>query len=286
MNVLAHSELGMTPTPTRRIKRKRRQPVESDITSDEYSADVASTGIVKDITIEAIRNSGDEHAKMYLSTFEGHADLQCSWVSDSGMSKATKDWWLLARELRYPGYSGLDYPVYDQKENSLSRGASTTEFLSLLPLELLQSPTPEKTFTELVANPEFKVENFIDALVGEASLELFFLITETLVDSDRKIPVDEQASGSGIPPPPHVRRMRLIVSSSSSDDTGEEKKEYRYRGQPAYVVREIRNERIVRGRTEYHVFWKGYDSSEATWEPASNVNREAVNIWRAKRMRI
>ena len=46
--------VGMTPTPTRRIKRKRRQPVESDITSDEYSADVASSGIVKDITISKL----------------------------------------------------------------------------------------------------------------------------------------------------------------------------------------------------------------------------------------
>ena len=28
----------------------------------------------------------------------------------------------------------------------------------------------------------------------------------------------------------------------------------------------------------YHVFWKGYDSSEATWEPAGNVNKEAGYI--------
>ena len=25
----------------------------------------------------------------------------------------------------------------------------------------------------------------------------------------------------------------------------------------------------------------GYDSSEATWEPAGNVNKEAIIIWRA-----
>ena len=86
-----------------------------------------------------------------------------------------------------------------------------------------------------------------------------------------------------------TRRLRLIVSSTSSDEEKEVKateRSYRYRGQPAYLVREIRGERVVRGKIEYHVFWKGYDSSEATWEPAGNVNRKAVSIWTAKKRKL
>ena len=86
-----------------------------------------------------------------------------------------------------------------------------------------------------------------------------------------------------------TRRLRLIVSSTSSDEEKEVKateRTYRYRGQPAYLVREIRGERVVRGQIEYHVFWKGYDSSEATWEPAGNVNRKAVSIWTAKKRKL
>ena len=79
------------------------------------------------------------------------------------------------------------------------------------------------------------------------------------------------------------------MSSTSSEEENEVKaneRNYRYRGQPAYLVCEIRGARVVRGRAEYHVFWKGYDSSEATWEPAGNGNREAVNNWTAKKRRL
>ena len=103
---------------------------------------------------------------------------------------------------------------------------------------------------------------------------------------EEKYPIPET---SDIQPEAPVRRLRLIVSSSSSDEEKEVKKKarsYSYRGEPAYLVREIRGERVVRGRTEYHVFWKGYDSAEATWEPAENVSREAVTIWCAKKRRI
>ena len=48
-------------------------------------------------------------------------------------------------------------------------------------------------------------------------------------------------------------------------------------------MKEIRGERLKRGRTEYHVFWEGYASSEATWEQASNVNKEAVEVWKNKK---
>ena len=81
---------------------------------------LVNTGIVKEIEAQKVPD-GVGVKGMYLSTWEGHADLQCSWVRESGMSKATKDWWRLESELRYPGYSDNDCPLYDDKQNSLVR---------------------------------------------------------------------------------------------------------------------------------------------------------------------
>jgi len=269
--------IGLTQTPVKRLKRKRRLSVESEGSSEEQEGEPLRTGIVRNILIEAKRPLPDEVGNgMYLSTWEGYDDLQCSWVRESGMSKATKDWWLVESEMRYPGYSKDDYPVYDEKNNTLDHSPSSNEFLKSIPLGMLQSETPLKIFMELVAKSEFNAWNFIRSLIGETSIELFFRITETLVDVDRKVPIDKKAEVSPSPP---ARRLRLIVSSSSSDEEDKkaeapvaEQGTLRFRGQPAFLVREIRGERVVRGKTEYHVFWKGYDSSEATWEPAGNVN--------------
>ena len=113
------------------------------------------------------------------------------------MAKATKDWWYLERELRYPGYSNVDYPVYDEKDNSLDFSQSTQEFLNSLALPLLlRSAEAERTFLSFVANTGFNAWNFVLALCGEASLELFFRITETLAAGDRKVPIATTSTNS------------------------------------------------------------------------------------------
>ena len=208
--------IGLTQTPVKRLKRKRRLSVESEGSSEEQEGEPLRTGIVRNILIEAKRPLPDEVGNgMYLSTWEGYDDLQCSWVRESGMSKATKDWWLVESEMRYPGYSKDDYPVYDEKNNTLDHSPSSNEFLKSIPLGMLQSETPLKIFMELVAKSEFNAWNFIRSLIGETSIELFFRITETLVDVDRKVPIDKKAEVSPSPP---ARRLRLIVSSSSSEE--------------------------------------------------------------------
>ena len=216
--------VSINPTPIVRSKRKRRHLVESDGTSDESGPERVTSGIVKDILIEAqTLPAGEGGRNVYLTTWEGHGDLECAWVRESGMSKATKDWWSLEHELRYPGYCANDYPLYDAKQNSLCLSASSREFLLALPLSLLQSSTPEITFMELVASPEFIAWNFVLAVFGEVSLELFFRITETLVDGDGKLNTDERISSSGTPSNYPARPLRLIVSSSSSDEEKMEK---------------------------------------------------------------
>lgn len=253
--------------------------MDSGGTSDDEVSSPAGEGIVRDILIEAIRRSpGGAVSGMYLATWEGHADLECSWVRDYGMSKATKDWWLLERELRYPGYATGDFPIYDEKHNSLGFSPSAERFRKRLDLPVtLGHAAPEDSFLSFVADASFNSWNFVMAMSGEISMELFLRITETLVDGDRKVPVKD---------PPLRKRPRLIVTSTTSEEDKEPdslETAYRYRGQPAYLVREIRGERTVRGQLQYHVYWQGYDSSEATWEPAVNVNREAVNIWNLKK---
>ena len=112
----------------------------------------------------------------------------------------------------------------------MGHSLSSGEFLRCLPLAPLDSPAPEQSFMELVANPGFNAWNFVLALIGETSFELFFRITETLVDSERKILMEEKypiPETSDIQPEPPVRRLRLIVSSSSSDEEKEVKKKAR-----------------------------------------------------------
>ena len=80
------------------------------------------------------------------------------------------------------------------------------------------------------------------------------------------------------------------MSSTSSDEVDDSNQPTReseagllFRGNQAYLVRDIRGERVKRGRKEYHVFWEGYASSEATWEQASNVNKQALDVWLHKK---
>ncbi|KNZ81369.1 Chromobox like protein, partial [Termitomyces sp. J132] len=40
-----------------------------------------------------------------------------------------------------------------------------------------------------------------------------------------------------------------------------------------YKVDEILDSRIVRGRLQYLVHWKGYGPKDDTWEPQKNLNR-------------
>ena len=108
-------------------------------------------------------------------------------------------------------------------------------------------PRPKRSFTELLANPEFNTWNFVVALIGETSFALFFRCTETLADCDQKIPIEEKNPIS--PPAAPVCRLRLIVSSTNSNEEKEAKKQgrtYISRGQPAYLLRDIQGEQVMR----------------------------------------
>lgn len=38
-----------------------------------------------------------------------------------------------------------------------------------------------------------------------------------------------------------------------------------------YEVEYIKGKKIINGKVSYHVHWKGYESSDDTWEPAQNI---------------
>ena len=95
------------------------------------------------------------------------------------------------------------------------------------------SPTPKRSFTKLLANPEFNTCNLVLALIGETSFALFLRITETLADYNRKIPIEEKNPIS--PPTAAACRLRLIVSSTNSNEEKRSQKArtYLYLPRPA-----------------------------------------------------
>ena len=79
--------VGITLTPVKRFKRKRCEQVESDGTSDDQGTKPAGEGVVRDTVIEARRlSAGGVASAMYLTNWEGYADLDGSWVRETGMS--------------------------------------------------------------------------------------------------------------------------------------------------------------------------------------------------------
>ena len=68
--------VSITLTPIKRLKGKRRQPVATDGTSDEYVLQLVNTAIVKGILIEVQRLPDSAGVKgMHLRTREGYSDL-------------------------------------------------------------------------------------------------------------------------------------------------------------------------------------------------------------------
>ena len=296
----------------RNVRKARRARDASSDAKDCSSSEDDMVGKVEDIIIEAQVPSTPSRpsSRIYLTTWDGYFDIDCSWVRESGMSKTTKDWWTLERDCRYPGYLPVDFPVYDSKTNSLSVGVTTKHFLSVLPPEVLHTAGAQMSIEQLmsyIATVDFNILRFLNALLHITGLEELGnddvpflhlgppLSIETPPNVDR-VPADDADLQSLVdvavedPTTPPRRRIRLIVSSSSSDESTQPVRDpakraagLSFRGKPAYLVKEIRGERLKRGRTEYHVFWEGYASSEATWERASNVNKEAMDVWQNKK---
>ena len=91
------------------------------------------------------------------------------------MSKDTKDWWLSERELRYPGYSSGDFPIYDAKMNSLAVGVSTRRFLDVIPESVFVRagvPSSRDRFMSCVANTEFDTTLFVNVLLSVTATSL------------------------------------------------------------------------------------------------------------------
>ena len=55
----------------------------------------------------------------------------------------------------------------------------------------------------------------------------------------------------------------MSESGSNKEDSGSEEEEY--------VVEKVVKKRLVAGKVQYLLKWKGYDDSENTWEPKENL---------------
>ena len=79
--------------------------------------------------------------------------------------------------------------------------------------------------------------------------------------------------------------MRLLDDSSSADDRGRDYRDASSNGERAYVVCDIRDDRLSGKRKDYLVVWDGYSSSEASWVPAKDVNLFARKLYNAKKLK-
>ena len=77
-------------------------------------------------------------------------------------------------------------------------------------------------------------------------------------------------------------RVKVILfSSSSSDGESVGESNLLYRGERAYYVKEVLDERMYDARKEYLIRWDGYDTP--TWVPEENVNNVAIDVYNRKR---
>ena len=77
-------------------------------------------------------------------------------------------------------------------------------------------------------------------------------------------------------------RIKVIVfSSSSSDGESVGNSKLLYRGERAYYVKEILDERMYNARKEYLILWDGYDTP--TWVQEENVINVVIDVYNKKR---
>ena len=77
-------------------------------------------------------------------------------------------------------------------------------------------------------------------------------------------------------------RVKVILfSSSSSDGESVGESNLLYRGERAYYVKEVLDERMYDARKEYLIRWDGYDTP--TWVPEENVNNVAIDVYNKNR---
>ena len=66
--------------------------------------------------------------------------------------------------------------------------------------------------------------------------------------------------------------MKVVYANNYIDNTQKVWRDEDESESDVYEVDYIMNHREMNGQFEYHVKWKGYDKSEATWEPDENIN--------------
>lgn len=117
-----------------RSRRPQRDVPPVPVESDGDSSGVGKRFFVEDIMLEARRSDG---RAMYLCLWGGFGSAEASWVSDSDLNPALKEWWLLEREIRYPLYSDSDFIAYETFLDSDS--GSESKLSDSVPLEVLDS---------------------------------------------------------------------------------------------------------------------------------------------------
>jgi hypothetical protein len=97
----------------------------------------------------------------------------------------------------------------------------------------------------------------------------------------KKLPGANLASWALLELPENSRAERWYMESSllryTGDVTADQLRRYAEAVDDMYVIDKIRNERVVRGKKEYKVAWKGYPCEDDTWEPEKKVRKVALD---------
>ena len=233
---------GVVRGPILRSRKPRRVPGKYSFGSDsDGSLPQPRSFDVEDILVEA----RDKHGRaMYLCLWSGFGPDEASWVPDTALNPALRRWWLLEREQRYPMYRDCDFVSYE-----LVCVVDGKEMLDHQEAEVIGVVSDSKK-DAIPWNPPLE----------EKKSGLYSRGTPLRV-------VDSQGRSKVI----------LFSSSSSGSDVEGLVSPLQYRGETAYIVKEILDDRLYGNNKEYLILWDGYETP--TWVPAENVNKVAVDVY-------
>src|SRR3569623_1449294 len=172
---IAESKNDRKQKPKKRISKAKRQR-KADGSSSEEEDSNPNKGNIESIWIHALALHKDAKSarEFYLCTWQGFHELDCSWVKDKDMSTEANNWWSREREHVFPDFNDDDFPLYDEKTNTLSLGTATNRFVNALRVELLvwsgipPAPAGESMASHLaahVAKPDFPVLSLLHNIV-------------------------------------------------------------------------------------------------------------------------
>jgi len=283
---------------SRRIRRRKIARVISAGPSPQISSESEGKDekyVIDDILVEA--SDFKTNTMWYLATFKGFPLTGAAWVWQSHMSIAAMTWWVSERWKRWPLlpknvllYREGDVIMNDEHMHLFNARGDSGENDAVPPDSNMNAAPADALCSgdcdvdQVAASCDILQENNENESEQEQEIE-------TDVDSEAE---SSSSSSSSCSSSSSSSSFSSASSSSSSlcysksaQNANSSNSQSHSSSAPAssiealgdgaeqFLIRDIRGHRVVQKRKQYHVFWDGYSSTEASWEPAGNVNYEA-----------